>query len=313
MPQWTCPSCPKSFSRKGDLTRHQQLHTGVKPHVCDTCGKSFAQHSGLKTHLNVHSKAKPYECGVGTCRKSFGDPSSCTRHRKETHGREGAYKCIVPDCRTRIKRRSAFVAHLRKHGIDPSTVDLASNGGPHKGSLPEHIRPASPGDSHSPAMKESSVTVSDLMYPSAINDSSYGGRDFLSEAFAEARFSDASAFGNQYYPPCPPITHDSSSSAWPSLLSYPPTYFVEPLSYFNQNFVPYPDPYARGSVPSPTSFSSPLHLPLLDVYLDHDSSASSSSSSSPLSSYSPLSFDHTLDYEPSTRCISPDHLHLNTI
>ncbi|KAG1892195.1 hypothetical protein F4604DRAFT_1519987, partial [Suillus subluteus] len=99
--QWSCSSCPKSFTRKGDLTRHQLLHTGIKPHICGTCKKGFAQYSGLKTHLNTHTKAKPYVCGIGTCMKAFSDPSSCTRHRKETHRREGAYKCTVPECGTR--------------------------------------------------------------------------------------------------------------------------------------------------------------------------------------------------------------------
>ncbi|KAF8559185.1 hypothetical protein OG21DRAFT_1481033 [Imleria badia] len=124
MSLWSCPTCAKSFARKGDLTRHQAIHTGIKPHICETCGKGFRQFSGLKTHLNVHSKAKPYVCGIGTCKKAFGDPSSRTRHRKETHRREGAYKCIIIDCGTRIKRRSAFVAHLRKHGFDPNSLDL---------------------------------------------------------------------------------------------------------------------------------------------------------------------------------------------
>ena len=90
-----------------------------RPHVCETCGKGFAQYSGLKTHRNVQyeivtevlrdilmervsTRSKPYMCGIGTCTKAFGDPSSRARHRKETHRREGAYKCIITDCGTRL-------------------------------------------------------------------------------------------------------------------------------------------------------------------------------------------------------------------
>ncbi|PPQ77678.1 hypothetical protein CVT25_011113 [Psilocybe cyanescens] len=126
--QWSCTECPKSFGRKGDLTRHELLHLGVKPHVCTTpgCGKAFSQFSGLKTHQNVHTKAKPYVCQLDSCNASFGDPSSCARHRKETHRRVSGYFCPVPRCNSRIKRRSAFTSHIKRHGIDPTTLDIDS-------------------------------------------------------------------------------------------------------------------------------------------------------------------------------------------
>lgn len=123
---WACESCSKTFSRKGDLTRHKHLHTGYKPYVCRDCGKSFAQFSGLKTHRNVHTKVKPFVCELDGCTAVFGDPSSCTRHRKERHQTIGAYRCPVSICKSSIKRRSAFRLHLRKHGIDPDTVDIAA-------------------------------------------------------------------------------------------------------------------------------------------------------------------------------------------
>ncbi|KAJ6515631.1 hypothetical protein C8R45DRAFT_810257, partial [Mycena sanguinolenta] len=95
-----CSECPKSFGRKGDLNRHSLLHTGHRPHSCPECGKSFAQYSALRTHINVHTGAKPYACGIAPCRATFGDPSSCSRHRKETHCRPGAYRCPESRCKS---------------------------------------------------------------------------------------------------------------------------------------------------------------------------------------------------------------------
>ncbi|TPX44992.1 hypothetical protein SeMB42_g03428 [Synchytrium endobioticum] len=79
------PDCNKSFAKKGDLHRHELIHSGARPHVCEECGKSFIQRGALKTHERVHTGEKPYECPYRGCRKRFSDPSQFSRHKK-THG-----------------------------------------------------------------------------------------------------------------------------------------------------------------------------------------------------------------------------------
>jgi len=110
----TCDLCGKTYNRKGDLGRHIRIHSGVRPYKCDVCAASFVQRSALTTHMNTHTGDRPYLCGIGKCTASFGDPSSRTRHRKETHQGLVGYKCPHPKCTSRIKRKSAFRLHISK-------------------------------------------------------------------------------------------------------------------------------------------------------------------------------------------------------
>lgn len=126
------------------------------------CRSAFGQKSALKPHMNSQwvvskslffppltlycsFKARPYACGIGECKEHFSDPSSCTRHKKERHrAPDVIYKCqalggscgsewvyfnflliaVVAHMFRRIRRRSAFKTHLKKHGIDASNEYL---------------------------------------------------------------------------------------------------------------------------------------------------------------------------------------------
>ncbi|KAF9168752.1 hypothetical protein DFQ26_000019 [Actinomortierella ambigua] len=51
---FSCPACPKSFSRKHDLQRHVTgVHLGERNFACSTCDRTFSRHDGLRRHLSA--------------------------------------------------------------------------------------------------------------------------------------------------------------------------------------------------------------------------------------------------------------------
>ncbi|KAK7060392.1 hypothetical protein VNI00_001157 [Paramarasmius palmivorus] len=110
--------CDKVFPRKGDLRRHiLGVHDNARAYRCKKCPKAFNQRSGLQTHENTHTGNKPHKCPAEGCGRGFGDPSSCTRHFRETHGNYALYACPIEGCTSRIKRRATFRNHVKTHGV----------------------------------------------------------------------------------------------------------------------------------------------------------------------------------------------------
>lgn len=88
-------------------------------------------------------------CGIGLCAQSFGDPSSCSRHRKEAHSGK-IYVCCDMYCSTTyvpspplsgctyltsyrsIIRKTAFVHHLKtRHRLHPNSQEVEEMHLPH--------------------------------------------------------------------------------------------------------------------------------------------------------------------------------------
>jgi len=102
----------------------------VSTHLVLRCKNSYPENRNVQygssqvevtfTYEELSSTgSKPYRCGATGCRSSFGDPSSCARHRREMHRPRDPFKCPVSGCKSSILRMSAFKAHLKKHGLDP--------------------------------------------------------------------------------------------------------------------------------------------------------------------------------------------------
>jgi hypothetical protein len=249
--------------------------------------------------------------------KAFSDPSSCTRHRKETHRREGAYKCTIPECGTRsvltiavgilpsgscsarIKRRSAFVAHMKKHGIDARNLDLdaiASSADKNTSQqstfhfLPPQVADAPycpPLETSLPGVTNDNVAhwVSPALIPTSnyqMPVPEYGGVSGATDGMYN--YSWPSEIG----------TGPSSSSFMPPPLvsTCPPTHIDDFI--FDAGYNGYLQPNdALSGLPSP--YASPSLPPLLDGFVDCFGSRMRSMSSSPATS-SNSALDDQLDY-----------------
>ncbi|KAG2156300.1 hypothetical protein DEU56DRAFT_906464 [Suillus clintonianus] len=297
--------CDKTFVRKADFARHQNVHTKIKPHICGVCHKGFAQKSGLTTHHNIHTKRRPYVCNIGTCKKAFSDPSSCSRHRKETHT-DSAYQC--PRCSTRIKRRGAFTkhivtckknTHLSAKDTRLSTEELIAMASSHKNESQEsnfHFMPPQVADAPYCPPSETSlpgVTEKDpAHWPPAPRPTSnyqmsvpeYGGASGVADGMYAYSWPSELGTGRSISPFIPaPLA---------STCPPPPTHIDDFI--FDAGYNGHLQPNDMFS-PSPYASVSPSLPPLLDGFTDCFGSRMRSMSSSPATCSNSALGDH-LDY-----------------
>jgi KRAB domain-containing zinc finger protein len=58
---YTCSHCGKILSSKGNLKKHEVIHSDVKPWQCKECGANYNRARDLKTHqMQKHSGERPH-------------------------------------------------------------------------------------------------------------------------------------------------------------------------------------------------------------------------------------------------------------
>lgn len=78
-----CSFCCKIFSRKYNLTMHEVIHTGKRPHTCQICSQTFTHYTSLVNHTKAIHKKNRQRCSA--CEKSFINKSELNVHTRECH------------------------------------------------------------------------------------------------------------------------------------------------------------------------------------------------------------------------------------
>lgn len=149
--QYHCQFCGKSFKRKGEVKKHERIHSSEKPFKCEYCNQQFRTKYPLSLHTAAkHGSERPYQCEL--CPKKYATISALSKH-KVTHSSTKPYECNtcgytcttkqLLDVHNRIhtgerpyqcelcpktfKHRSAFVTHKLVHtGEKPYSCSICS-------------------------------------------------------------------------------------------------------------------------------------------------------------------------------------------
>ncbi len=101
-----CSQCDKTFSSRGSLNQHTQLHTGQFRYYCTVCRKGFNAPTNFKQHMRAHEGLR-YHCEY--CSKPFASQQNLRNHLS-VH--TGNYRFHCETCQQGFNDKNKFSLHL---------------------------------------------------------------------------------------------------------------------------------------------------------------------------------------------------------
>ena len=118
----SCKYCSKKFLKPSQVTRHERIHTGVRPYKCQECGKAFTQKQSLESHSLKHTGQRPYACSF--CSMKFSQRGNLRAHIGRVHNIEDEDKYKCSHCTCSFKKLGSLNAHISRFHPDEAEEGL---------------------------------------------------------------------------------------------------------------------------------------------------------------------------------------------
>ncbi|CAL8133319.1 unnamed protein product [Orchesella dallaii] len=124
---FVCEFCGNFFARRNLLTRHMySLHRVPKPvpietFVCHICGKVSSSKGNLDKHQVVHTKERKYSCHI--CSSTFTVNGTLKLHLVKVHGKEKGNEFSESEGRPQLKWKCRFPSCTRNFGTEVELKD----------------------------------------------------------------------------------------------------------------------------------------------------------------------------------------------